>query len=273
MYSPHPSQFDVTSKYNQPRTVGTTPHRGTDLGSPYGEPVQAVYNGKVFYAGSTGTGGDYEVDIALDLNGDGLVNDNAYLRYDHLSAINVSLGQTVIGGSTLIGATGNEGGVYQNAPHLHFGVMKQDSDAIGRPDYWVRNEPFYRANSVWDYAKRLDFTSYSTWVSGKTASVYAYAYDETGYQAINQGDVVILHRLHGTNAWATKTATKNANLFTADLSTIYPVNTQIDWMVRADRSSIKLSYPYYWAYHNPKYAQPEREPGNYEFDFFVNTRQ
>lgn len=84
-----------------------------------------------------------------------------------------------------------------------------DSAAASRPDYWVRNEPFYRNVAGWDYGKMLDFISYSTWINN-FASVVAYGKDETGADTINQGDVVFFYRIAGSNStWSSRTATKD----------------------------------------------------------------
>lgn len=268
--------YEVSSKYNQPRNVSapfTNPHRGSDLIADYSTPVYAIWDGKVVHAGG---GGDYQVDIALDLNGDGLQNDNAYVRYDHLSDITVYTGQTVFAGDP-IGKVGNKAKindqVYTVSPHLHFGIMKQDAGASGRPDYWVRNEPFYRNYNYWDYGRRLDFISYSTWDSGSTASVYAYTYSDGNYVPVNAGDVTIYHRRNGTSAWAATTATKSGDQFYVNLRSIYPAGTKVDWMARAFRSDLPTTV-YRCAYHQPKFAQPDCTPSSaYAFDFFTNTMQ
>jgi hypothetical protein len=275
--TPTTQTLDVVSKYNQPRIVPTgftNPHQGTDIAAPYGTPVYSIARGWVTYVSSS----ECEVDIQLDINRDGIRNDNTYVRYDHLSNIFVNVGDFVTT-VTAIANSGNENG--KVGPHLHFGVMKQDSANTGRPDYWVRNEPFYRSTPFeWDNGKKLDFISYSTWDGGKTASFYTYAYDDTyGYGAINSGDAVVFHRKSSTNAWAIKNATYGGgvNRYYADLSTIYPVGTQVDWMVRVIRSNIKnnANANYTWAFHNAKFAQPDFDPNSTsnQFDYFTNTRQ
>ncbi|KAF3886394.1 MULTISPECIES: hypothetical protein [Nostocales] len=127
---------------------------------------------------------------------------------------------------------------------------------------------------------KLDFISLSTWDSGKITAFYVYAYDdEYGYDAIYDGNAVVFHRTSGTNAWAMKTATASGgvNKYYADLSTIYPVGTKVDRMVRVVRSNIvgKPGANYTWAFHSPKFAQPDFNPNSTsnQFDYFTNTRQ
>ncbi|MBG1262314.1 hypothetical protein [Nostoc commune] len=72
-----------------------------------------------------------------------------------------------------------------------------------------------------------------------------------------------------------KTATfgGGVNKYYADLSSIYPVGTQVDWMVRVVRSNIKNQpgLNYYWAFHNPKFAQPDFNPSSTsnQFEYFT----
>ena len=265
--NPHASNYTVTSKFNQPRNVnGTNPHRGTDLGSSYGTQVNAVWNGWVVYASSTA----HEVEIYLDINNNSVKDDNTFVKYDHLSQVSVANGAWVTKGQK-VGATGDEGGVYP--AHLHFGTMK-DGGTDGRPDLWLRNEPYYRANSYWDYGKMLDFISYSTFNSN-TASIYAYSHDETGKQTVNAGDVTIFHRKAGTSAWTAATAVKSGDQFTYNFTGVYPAGTSVQWMARANRSSIKETSSMYWAFMIPKFAQPDYNPNAtaYAYDYFTNTVQ
>jgi len=271
MQIPHNVNYTVTSKFNQPRIVtGTNPHRGVDFGSPYGTDVTAVWNGWVTYADMS----LYELDIRLDVNNNGIADDNTFVRYDHLASLasGITVGKYVTKGS-VVAKSGNEGGTYQNAPHLHFGMMV-DSGNGGRPDYWVRNEPYYRGNATYDYGRRLDFTSLSTF-SGNIAALYAYGHDENGKNDVVQGDVVIFHRKSGTATWTAATATKSGDKFSYNFTGVYPAGTSIQWMARAVRTSIKTQISYHWAFHNPKFNQPDFNPNAtaYAYDYFTNTVQ
>jgi hypothetical protein len=83
-------------------------HTGIDIGASYGTEVLAAADGEVTLAGPNG---DYGNCVIID-HGDG----NSTL-YSHLSAVDVSVGDTVAQGQAvgMIGSTG-----VSTAPHLHF---------------------------------------------------------------------------------------------------------------------------------------------------------
>lgn len=264
---PHASSYTVTSKFNQPRNTGagtTNPHNGVDLGSAFGTNVIAPWSGWIVSASPSA----YEMFMYLDLNNDSVKNDNAYVKFDHLSSIAVSSGYVAKG--AYIAKSGSEGGSFP--AHLHFGV-RRDDNADGISDVWVRNEPYYRHLSYYDYGKMMDFMSLSTWVSN-TAAVTMYPHDEGGKEATYAGNVVIFHRKVGTATWTATTATKSGDQFSVSFTGRYPAGTSVQWMARAVRSEI-VGTTYYWAYHPPKFQQPGFDPNatSYAFDFFTNTVQ
>lgn len=91
-------------------------HSGVDFRAASGSTVVAVGSGTVVEAG---WGGAYGNNVVLRMN------DGTYTQYGHLSAITVSVGQTVTPGQQIgvSGSTGNSTG-----PHLHF-------EARTSPDY------------------------------------------------------------------------------------------------------------------------------------------
>lgn len=99
-------------------------HTGVDFVVPTGTPVKAVGEGTVVTAG---WGGAYGNQVVIRLA------DGYYAQYGHLSALSVSVGQTVTAGQQigLSGATGNVTG-----PHLHFEIRTSpyygsDIDPVG----------------------------------------------------------------------------------------------------------------------------------------------
>lgn len=86
-------------------------HTGVDFRAGYGESVHAVADGVVTYAGN---GGDWAGNHVAIQHADGIST-----MYSHLSAIDVSVGQTVTAGQ-VIGRVGQTGRAF--GPHLHFEV-------------------------------------------------------------------------------------------------------------------------------------------------------
>lgn len=89
-------------------------HNGIDLAVPVGTPVASSTSGEVVRAGwFDGYGNCIDV-----LHGEDIL-----IRYGHLSAINVSVGQKISQGE-LIGLSGNTGN--STGPHLHFEIREND---------------------------------------------------------------------------------------------------------------------------------------------------
>lgn len=121
MFWPVPTVRNISS-YFGPRW-GTT-HRGIDIANGsvpiYGQSVVAAASGKVIYANSTNSwGGGYGYYIIIDHGRDSKGRTISTL-YAHNSKVLVSVGQTVVGGQTVISKAGSTGDV--TGPHLHFEV-------------------------------------------------------------------------------------------------------------------------------------------------------
>lgn len=256
----------VTSKWNQPRAVtGTNPHQGVDLTAALNTRVDAVCNGTV-----TEHPGAYELILLCDTNGNGQADDDLRVKYDHLNKVDVVPDGTYVSKGTYIALSGDEGGVYKNSPHLHFGAKANRGDGN---IVWVRNEPYYRWNtSKWNAGNDLDFISLARWNGGNTAVVKSYARDENGYHGINYGDVVIFHRRPGDSLWSSENMSKSGDDFSFNLGTIYQSGTPVQWMVRSTRTDLSTSY-YRVGFFIPKYAQPNENPNavSYKYDYYSCT--
>ena len=91
-------------------------HPGVDIAGTYGAPVYAAHSGTVTVV-SVGTyDGGYGNNIWIS-KGDGIES-----HYAHLSSVNVSVGQAVIGGQTIIGYNGSTG--RSTGPHVHFEIRR-----------------------------------------------------------------------------------------------------------------------------------------------------
>jgi len=89
-------------------------HEALDLAAPYGTPIVAARSGVVLQAMTGGYNAGYGNYVELD-NGDGYKS-----LYAHMEAVNVSPGQQVVGGSTVLGWIGMTG--HTTGPHVHFEV-------------------------------------------------------------------------------------------------------------------------------------------------------
>jgi murein DD-endopeptidase MepM/ murein hydrolase activator NlpD len=103
-------------------------HMGVDVAGPIGTPVYAAHSGTVEQVISGGWDGGYGNNVWIN-NGDGVKT-----HYAHLNGINVSAGQSVVGGQSVIGWRGNSG--RSTGPHLHFEI--QVNGALVNPLNYVR---------------------------------------------------------------------------------------------------------------------------------------
>ena len=90
-------------------------HMALDIAAPYGTPLIAASSGTVDYVSvgtyDTGYGNNVWVN-----KGDGV-----RYHYAHMEAVNVSVGQHVVGGQTIIGWIGLTG--HTTGPHVHFEIQ------------------------------------------------------------------------------------------------------------------------------------------------------
>lgn len=89
-------------------------HKAVDIGAPVGTPVVAAHSGTVSYAIAGGWNYGYGTHVII-------TGSNGYQTlYAHMSGLNVSSGQFVSAGSTVVGWVGMTGRT--TGPHLHFEV-------------------------------------------------------------------------------------------------------------------------------------------------------
>ena len=93
-------------------------HMALDLAAPYGTPIVAAKSGTVVEANTGGWNYGYGNDVVID-HGGGYKS-----LYAHMEAVNVSPGQQVVGGSTVIGWIGLTGRT--TGPHVHFEIRLND---------------------------------------------------------------------------------------------------------------------------------------------------
>lgn len=248
----------VTSKWNQPRTVGTNPHQGLDLGVPPGTPVYPLFLGWVVTAGT-----DYIV-MYLDLDGDNIKNDYCWAIYYHLSYVDTSLQDKYVGATRMIGNSGSD--------HLHFGVVRRVSSV----DQWAPMERYYTFAAEWNAGKHLDFISCIR-RNGNTIIATAYALDENGERALDEGKVKLYHRLSGATSWTQATMTRVPNTGNRDwqfnLGSVYGPGQTVQYMVIAERN---LPAEYYrWGVFPAKFERPPASPpdDSWAYDYLTISIQ
>ena len=101
-------------------------HPGLDIISPYGTPIVAAHNGTVTQVRLGGYDGGYGNNVWIS-NGAGVES-----HYAHMSGANVSVGQQVIGGQTIIGWIGLTGRT--TGAHVHF-EMKNGGSLVNPMGY------------------------------------------------------------------------------------------------------------------------------------------
>lgn len=101
-------------------------HPGLDITAPVGTPIVAAHSGTVTRV-SVGTyDSGYGTNVWLS-NGAGIES-----HYAHMNAVNVSVGQRVVGGSTVVGWIGMTGRT--TGPHVHF-EMKSGGGYVNPLNY------------------------------------------------------------------------------------------------------------------------------------------
>lgn len=112
------ANYRLTAGYGESSSLWSSTHTGLDFAAADGTPVMSVANGTIT---STGWAGAYGNQIIVTLQ------DGTEIWYNHLSAYEVSPGDTVRGGETIgyVGSTGNSTG-----SHLHLEVRPGAGDPV-----------------------------------------------------------------------------------------------------------------------------------------------
>ncbi|MBI5044841.1 MAG: peptidoglycan DD-metalloendopeptidase family protein [Candidatus Levybacteria bacterium] len=103
-------------------------HMALDMTAPIGTPVVAAHNGTVTQVSIGSWDGGYGNNVWIS---DGQGTDT---HYAHMSSVSVSVGQSVAGGRTVLGLSGNTG--RSTGPHLHFEVRR--NGALQNPLLYLR---------------------------------------------------------------------------------------------------------------------------------------
>lgn len=246
-----PAYPTVTSKWNTPRTEGTSPHLGVDLSAIVGIRLLAVHNGTM---GSLGT--DTFKTTKFVIKSD--ISSDLSCHYVHIQA--AYSGDYYKG--EVVGLSGTAGTAY---PHLHFGAH----DSTGKS---YRTETLYRGVANWDYGKKLDAFSSVQWLNGNTVNITAYYLTGSSpYSDQTPSEVKIFHRKSGTSIWTdggSMTSATNKQ-YTYSFSGKYPSGTAIEWTVRMKRPNVTNVSTWIPS----KYYTPNDDPNATanKYAFYTNT--
>jgi murein DD-endopeptidase MepM/ murein hydrolase activator NlpD len=257
----------VTSKWQQPRDEGTSPHQGTDLRAPMNTPVYAPYYGWIVGQDGYNTSGvccirestgSFEVILRLDVNDNNIQDDAVYLKFDHVERVGFRTTGSPVTPSDQVATSGDENGLYPTAPHLHFGPLNPRDGSTGR---WTGLERHYTWVPEWRYGDDLDFISYVIRDSANVVKATSYVMSSGTRTSLPAGNVVLFHRRAGTSTWAsrTMTLTAEADRWQTDLDTLgYTPGTSIHWMIRSTRPG--LAEVHNAAFFPPEFAHPNNNP-------------
>jgi peptidoglycan LD-endopeptidase LytH len=112
----------VQSVFGAARDGGRREHHGIDIFAPRNTPVAAAADGVVTSIGTNALGGNVV-----------WIWDQARRQshyYAHLETQEVTTGQRVTAGDTVVGTVGNTGNARNTAPHLHFGIYAMGEGPI-----------------------------------------------------------------------------------------------------------------------------------------------
>jgi len=153
---------DVNSKWNQPRTDGTNPHKGLDLKIPAEQVVVPILNGYLYYV-ERNEGKNNYVAVKYDLQK--VDHNNGYdliVYYFHIDPKD-SIPNNVQAGITELGT------VRSDANHLHISI--RDKNGFDLPQYY-----FFKNISSLDYGYKVDLVHGPVY-SGRTVKFRGYVYD------------------------------------------------------------------------------------------------
>jgi hypothetical protein len=249
----------VNSKTNQPRTDGSSPHRGTDLKMGKDRYVYGVYSGLVTKVVNDSTSLSNQlgsVIINLDINGD-KQPDGYYIKYLHIVPnTNLKAGSTWVDRNTIIGTIDSW---KKFPPHLHF--HRTTSDGV----ITYKLYSFYRHTSLstWNNGEELDFLAGDSRV-GNSIYITGYTMDDTQEEPLLE--VHVYYKI-GSGSWSDtpkKMSVYNSTYYrwTFDFNTIASPGEAVYYYlagIRADMSSTSDR----WGLWPQYYEHPPLKPSQF----------
>ncbi|NSW92117.1 MAG: M23 family metallopeptidase, partial [Firmicutes bacterium] len=156
----------VNSKWNQPRSEGTNPHKGLDLDIRTGKTIVPMLNGVVFYVQKNAGDNNY-VAVQYDLHGSNHSGSaDMIVYYFHINPKDgLTQGASVTAGQTELGTV-------NSLNHLH--ISMRDFSDLDLPQYY-----FFKDAPGMDAGYRVDLV-HGPQYSGRTVTFRGYVYDQGG---------------------------------------------------------------------------------------------
>lgn len=201
----------VNSKTNQPRSIGTNPHQGTDLQASAGTAIYPILAGKVVGVNHDTTSQLGYVILEHDIDGNGTY-DKIYTRYLHIDPVgNSTTGikkGDVYGVNTSIGVVDTQK-TNGFAPHLHFHRVSSDGKIV------YKLYSFYRWVTEWNNGSHLDFISGDA-ITGNTLYITAYAATDNTTNIYDVEKIELYYKKGTSGTW-----TKSTTTFSLDTPSIH----------------------------------------------------
>lgn len=229
----------ITSKYNNPRSMTSSPHGGVDFSAVVDTPVYPLSSGQVVYVHKDAidpTYGYYVI-IRLDVNRDNTL-DNAYARYAHLNEIYVNMDDKINTGTQI----GLSGSTATPAPHLHVDMRDNNSSPTG-VTHSLPWHLYYNNRSNWNYGKDLDWLSQHSITNRRTFAVYCYGKTD-GSQNITPSEVKLwIRRAYTSDAWTGYVMSHaGSDQYTVTVpSADFPDGTTVEYLFSGKRGDVSES--------------------------------
>jgi murein DD-endopeptidase MepM/ murein hydrolase activator NlpD len=257
---------ELNSKSNQPRSVGSSPHRGADFNMNSTEYIYAPFSGYVSYSEGW--------KLSLKWTSD------THATFFHVVPY-VSKGQYVNKGDRIarIGNSTENGGY---AEHLHYGITT-DTNFDSYSEKWRPLGVRYKGVSEWNYAMDLDLLSKPYLNSNGELFITCYVWNDTDLQECES--VKLWYKPSGsTVSWKyvemtpSSSYTKNGRTVTNrwKSGSLYDFGFDyVDWYVTGDRD-VNDPYnddfdeskePHNWGHFPAKYRHSPDNGNNYDSSY------
>jgi murein DD-endopeptidase MepM/ murein hydrolase activator NlpD len=249
----------ITSKYNNPRPLGSSPHGGVDFNVGIETEVYPLANCRVIAYNDTVIDPNfgYYLIVQFDMDGDGNF-DNVYARYAHLTEICVKdkTIEDTIATDTVIALSGQT--ATEGAPHLHVDLRDNNTSNTG-VYHSLPWQQYYSNRLDWNYGKDLDWLCVDS-KNNRTFSIYCYG-KNCGVDIIPESVKLYIRVRDSGSAWSEYTMNHEGSYkySCTVLPEDFPDGTQIEYFFCGKRGNMGSQYNPYGLYP-AKFKAPEIPP-------------